>query len=440
MPGSNQFKAFATGGGANALTPSAYAALATLIANGFQSGTASSQQINTVFRQASFVVSAIAQAIADTTGAAVNDDGVIANFENQFLAMLQGASYTIPTVGGTVNAITGTFVPAITTVTNGMILFVRAAGANTTTTPTFQADATTARTIVKGNNLPLAVGDIAGAGHWLELQYDTGLLAWVLKNPATGVTAPASYKDIQPITASVAGSALTVGLNPTTLDFRSSSLAVGVPNTRSNSAALSLVVPSGASLGTVAATMSRIILLAIDNAGTMELAVVNIAGGNDLTETGLISTTAISAAATANNVVYSTTARTSVAYRVIGYVESTQATAGTWATAPSTIQGYGGQALSAMSSAGYGQTQQNVIGSRVSGTTYYNTTGKPISAFMYSGVGASGSVSAYINGNLLMQQTASSGQILAVLLPLIPPGASYQMTSTSAITAWWEQR
>ena len=36
---------------------------------------------------------------------------------------------------------------------------------------------------------------------------------------------------------------------------------------------------------------------------------------------------------------YSTTARTSVAYRVVGYVESTQATAGTWATTPSTLQG-----------------------------------------------------------------------------------------------------
>jgi hypothetical protein len=83
-------------------------------------------------------------------------------------------------------------------------------------------------------------------------------------------------------------------------------------------------------------------VIAINNAGTIELAVINVAGGNDLSETGLISTTAISASATSNSVFYSTTARTNVAYRVVGYVESTQATAGTWATAPSTIQGQGG--------------------------------------------------------------------------------------------------
>jgi hypothetical protein len=74
----------------------------------------------------------------------------------------------------------------------------------------------------------------------------------------------------------------------------------------------------------------------------------------------------------------STTARIGVAYRVVGYVESTQATAGTWATAPSTIQGAGGNAATAMSSVGYGQTWQDVTGSRTAGTTYYNTTGKPI--------------------------------------------------------------
>ena len=43
--------------------------------------------------------------------------------------------------------------------------------------------------IVKGNNRPLARGDVAGAGHWLELQYDEKLDKWVLENPATGIVA-----------------------------------------------------------------------------------------------------------------------------------------------------------------------------------------------------------------------------------------------------------
>jgi hypothetical protein len=83
-------------------------------------------------------------------------------------------------------------------------------------------------------------------------------------------------------------------------------------------------------------------VLAIDNAGTVELAVVNISGGSVLDETTLITTTAIAAASNSATAYYSTSARTSVAYRVVGYVESTQATAGTWASAPSLIQGAGG--------------------------------------------------------------------------------------------------
>jgi hypothetical protein len=89
MPSSNQFKPFAIGGAANTLTPTAWAALTSLLANGFQTGTASSQQINTALRQTTFAVAAIAQAIADTLGVAVNDDGTIANFQAQFLALIQ---------------------------------------------------------------------------------------------------------------------------------------------------------------------------------------------------------------------------------------------------------------------------------------------------------------------------------------------------------------
>ena len=65
---------------------------------------------------------------------------------------------------------------------------MRAREKNLTKTPTFKADENDAKTIVKGNNLPLEAGDIAGAGHWLELQYDGQLDKWVLQNPAKGVS------------------------------------------------------------------------------------------------------------------------------------------------------------------------------------------------------------------------------------------------------------
>ena len=242
---------------------------------------------------------------------------------------------------------------------------------------------------------------------------------------------------IQPITASIAASALTVTLNPTTLDFRSATLTSGAVVSRLVSSAISMVVSSGSTLGTVSAVQSRIVVLALDNAGTVELAVVNIAGGTNLTETGLISTTAEGGAGAADSAstIYSTTARTNVAYRVVGYVESTQTTAGTWAVTPSTIQGYGGQALASMSSLGYGQTWQDLTASRVAGTTYYNTTGKPI--YLYTYLTSTGNMFYVVNGLTINGSGALSGTINNASAIVIPPGASY---SCSPVTNWYELR
>jgi hypothetical protein len=180
---------------------------------------------------------------------------------------------------------------------------------------------------------------------------------------------PPQTNQIQPVTATVAASALTVGLNPTALDFRSATLTTGVPNRRSVNTALSLVVTGGATLGTVSGVASRVAIIAIDNAGTVELAVAN-ASGVSLDETGLISTTAISASATSATVYYSTTARSNVPYRLVGYAESTQTTAGTWVSAPALVQGIGGRALlnnvtNSMirlnSSNGYGSTNTCIL-------------------------------------------------------------------------------
>lgn len=244
-------------------------------------------------------------------------------------------------------------------------------------------------------------------------------------------------QQIRPISASVGSNALTISAPALSLDFRSATIGSGTVSTVSGTPA-NLVISSGSTLGTVSAQQSRIAVLALNNAGTIELAAVNMSGGNDLSETGVISTTAEGGAGAADSAstVYSTTARTNVAYRVLGYIESTQATAGTWATAPSTIQGAGGQALTAMSSIGYGQTWQSVT--RTGGVTYYNTTGKPIllnTAIQYS---AGGGVQATIaiNGVSITYcysyspSTSSSGagQII------IPPGASYVITYAASTT------
>jgi hypothetical protein len=251
---------------------------------------------------------------------------------------------------------------------------------------------------------------------------------------------------IQPITASVGASALTCTLNPTILNFRNTPLTSGTINTRTVATAISVVVPSTATLGTVSAQQSRLVLLALDNAGTVELAVVNIVGGTNLDETTLISTTAIIAGSNSASVVYSTTARTSLPFRVVGYIESTQATAGTWATAPSTIQGQGGQALAAMSSLGYGQTWQDVKASRALATTYYNTTGKPILVNIPVAYGTATGQNATLTVNsIVVSQTAfdsGSWNGKATLSAIVPNSGSYIVSNVGTVTIanWAELR
>lgn len=253
------------------------------------------------------------------------------------------------------------------------------------------------------------------------------------------LVAASSSRQIQPILAVVAAGAMTLTLNPTRLDFRASPLSSGAINSRSVLAAINLVVPSAATLGTTNAIASRLVLLAMDNAGAVELAVINIAGSNNLDETTLISTTAITAGAAAKNVAYSAVARASLPFRVVGYVDSTQAVAGTWATAPSAIQGVGGQALAAMSSLGYGQVWQDVTGSRAGGTTYYNTTGKPIFVHVSPNANVSSSLSFAVNGVVTWTMSASGSNTAFPLVSIVPPGGSYVATFTGTTLVYWAE-
>jgi hypothetical protein len=281
-------------------------------------------------------------------------------------------------------------------------------------------------------------GNAAGAGVITVAAPSTASNYTVTLPQATGTLALSTniYPQIQPISASVASNALTISASALNLDFRSTTLGSGTVTTVAGTPA-NLVISSGSTLGTVNAVASRIVVIALNNAGTIELAAVNISGGNQLDETNLISTTAEGGAGAADsaNVIYSTTARTSVAYRVIGYIESTQATAGTWATTPSTIQGQGGQALAAMSSIGYSQTLQDTSGSRALGTTYYNTTGRPI--FISVTVTSAGNqFYLIINGVQAVGTTPATGQ-KANICGIAPPGGSYSASSSGASALSW---
>ncbi len=108
--------------------------------------------------------------------------------EKADITAVQQGTYLAAIGGGSGDVMTAYFSPAIDELQNGQLVHVRACGANTGAIPTFKADETAALPIVKGYNQPLAAGDIAGDGHWLDLLYDSYLKKWVLQNPAKGIT------------------------------------------------------------------------------------------------------------------------------------------------------------------------------------------------------------------------------------------------------------
>lgn len=299
-----------------------------------------------------------------------------------------------------------------------------------TGTPTLAVSGLTAKNIKQYNDLGVKAAPVIKINMLADVEYDG--TDYVILNPLTP-TISLTSTPIQPFTATVAAGAMTVTLQPTSIDFRSTTLSSGAVTSVDIATAVTLVIPSGATLGTANAITSNLAIIAINNAGTVVLGVSNIAGGVDLSESGLITSTVINTASDSRTVIYSTSAQSSKAYRVIGYIESTQATAGTWATTPSLVQGAGGQNL-VISTLGFGQTWQDVYSTRVVSTTYYNTTGKPICLLIL----ASGTISISLNGGGLTILGSGSNNPGSMI---IPPGTSYSITlSSGSLIAWTELR
>lgn len=251
---------------------------------------------------------------------------------------------------------------------------------------------------------------------------------------------PAAVPQIFTPTASVAANAMTLGFGASFLGFRASSLTSGVPSNVATVGA-TLTVPSGATMGAVSGQLTRYAILAIYNGTTVEAAAVNLAGGVNLSEEGVISTTALSGSSNSANVVYSTTARSNVPYRLMGIAEYTQTTAGTHASAHTLLVGAGGNALSAMSSFGYGQTSQTVT--RSMNTTYYNTTGKPIECFVViQGVSTDTYATVSLNGGTPTNFAAGNVNTGASICGgsfTVPAGQSYSVSGGNLIS-WRETR
>lgn len=88
----NEFLPFASGVSANVLTPAEYAALTSIVSNGFQSGILTSERLNTVLRQAAMASAVLGEIINDAGGSAA-DNGDVSAF--QAALMLAIASRTV---------------------------------------------------------------------------------------------------------------------------------------------------------------------------------------------------------------------------------------------------------------------------------------------------------------------------------------------------------
>ena len=164
------------------------------------------------------------------------------------------------------------------------------------------------------------------------------------------------------LAASVASNILTLSLrtaagatpsstDPARVVFRNSTDADGSLVTRTVTGTTTLTFASGSTLGTVNGVQSRLWVGLLDNAGTVELCAWNplksVTGPpaelslKGFTPNTDVTTTAEgSGTATSAHTLYSTNARSSVPFVLLGFIEITEATAGVWATAPVTVQTY----------------------------------------------------------------------------------------------------
>lgn len=97
---------------------------------------------------------------------------------------IQDGGFVWIAAGGTADAITATYAPALTGLVDGMELKFRATAANATTTPTFSPNSLTARTITKNGGSALVAGDIAGNLAEYTVRYYAASTRWELLNPS----------------------------------------------------------------------------------------------------------------------------------------------------------------------------------------------------------------------------------------------------------------
>lgn len=184
----NDFLTFAGAPGANVMSQAAYAALAAQ-ADGFQAGTALSEQLNKVWRQAAIMSAMIGSFIVDNTGDDVIDDGdaglaaIQASFEAAIQSAVAAAGMPYGEDTGTVNALVANVTPAPASLTDGLIVAIKVLNGNTGAT-TLNLQGLGAESVVNADGTPLSGGQLTAGGYALFIFDGTNFQMMSLPGPA----------------------------------------------------------------------------------------------------------------------------------------------------------------------------------------------------------------------------------------------------------------
>lgn len=190
----------------------------------------------------------------------------------------------------------------------------------------------------------------AATASWtLTFPSGAGSAGQKLANSGSGSTAWANSGSTavenSALSASVGANALTVALkgadgndpsatNPVYITFRNATATTGTPVVRTVTGTLSMTVTADATLGHTSGMDQYVWVYALDNAGTVELAV---SGVKLFSDGSIQSTSGVGTGSDDGSTLYSTTTRANVPIRLLGRLKSNQTAAGTWATAISEI-------------------------------------------------------------------------------------------------------
>jgi hypothetical protein len=203
-------------------------------------------------------------------------------------------------------------------------------------------------------------GTLTGA----QLMYGNIINGTIVESNATNAVT-FSLKTLQGDDPSVA--------DPVLVAFRSGTAASGIYVYRTITAALSLTISAGSTLGTVSTVPCKLWIVIFDDAGTLRIGAINCRSGNNiypLGRTPLASSTTEGGAGGADTaqVFYTDTGVTTKPYIILAYAnyESGISTAGNWNVSPDYLQLFG---IGNQLPGDVVQRQGNTTGAHSSGTT-----------------------------------------------------------------------